>query len=124
MKRIRVYALLAAMVAFAAPAAFAQGGGGGGGGQGRGARQMQMLFEGITLTEAQKTQTDSIAQFYRAQMPAFTPGQPPDSAARAKRMEIMEKQTTALRAVLTPDQQKLFDKNVETMKANMNRPRP
>jgi Spy/CpxP family protein refolding chaperone len=122
MKRIRVYALLAALVAFAAPAAYAQGGGGGG--QGRGARQMEMLMQGITLTDAQKTQVDSIAQAFRAQMPAFTPGQPPDSAAQAKRMEIGDKRNAAIRAVLTADQQKVFDKNVETVKANMNRPRP
>lgn len=122
MKRIRVYALLAALVAFAAPAAYAQGGGGGG--QGRGARQMEMLMQGITLTDAQKAQVDSIAQSFRAQMPAFTPGQPPDSAAQAKRMEIAEKRNTAIRAVLTADQQKVFDKNVADMRANMNRPRP
>jgi Spy/CpxP family protein refolding chaperone len=123
MKRIRVYALLVALVAFAAPAAYAQGGGGGGG-QGRGNRQMEMLMQGITLTDAQKAQIDSIAQSFRAQMPAFTPGQPPDSAAQAKRMEIAEKRNTAIRGVLTADQQKVFDKNVADMRANMNRPRP
>ena len=50
MKRIRVYALLAALVAFAAPAAYAQGGGGGQGG----GRQMERMMQGITLTDAQK----------------------------------------------------------------------
>ena len=117
MKRIRVYALLAALVAFAAPAAYAQGGRGAG-------RQMERMMQGITLTDAQKTKVDSIAQSFRAQMPAFTPGQPPDSAARAKRMEVMQKQQAAIREVLTPDQQKVFDKNVEDMRANMGRPRP
>lgn len=121
MKRIRVYALLAALVAFAAPAAYAQGGGGG---PGRGGRQMEMMMQGITLTDAQKASVDSIAQSFRSQMPAFTPGQPPDSAARAKRMDVMQKQQAAIRNVLTPDQQKVFDKNVEDMRANMGRPRP
>ena len=121
MKRIRVYVLLAALIAFAAPAAYAQGGGGGG--QGRG-RMMKRLMTGITLTDAQKTTVDSIATAFRAQMPPFTPGQPPDSAAQAKRMEVMSKQNDAIRKVLTPDQQKVFDKNVEDMKANMGRPRP
>jgi Spy/CpxP family protein refolding chaperone len=120
MKRIRIYALLAALVVFAAPAAYAQGGGG----QGRGGRMMERLMTGITLTDAQKTTVDSIAQAFRAQMPAFTPGQPPDSAAQAKRMEVMAKQNEAIRKVLTPDQQKVFDKNVEDMRANMGRPRP
>lgn len=120
MKRIRVYALLAALIAFAAPAAYAQGGGG----QGRGGRMMERLMTGITLTDAQKASVDSITQSFRSQMPAFTPGQPPDSAAQAKRMEVMAKQNDAVRKVLTPDQQKVFDKNVEDMKANMGRPRP
>jgi Spy/CpxP family protein refolding chaperone len=106
------------MVALA-PAAYAQGGGGQGGGRG-----MQMVMQGITLTDKQKTSVDSIQQAYRAQMPAMTPGTPPDSATRAKRMDVMQKQYAAIRSVLTADQQKVFDKNLEDMRANMNRPRP
>ena len=118
MKLTRI-AALAGMLALAAPAAFAQGGGGGGqGGPGRG---MQMLMEGITLTDAQKATVDSIGQAYRAEMPQMTPGTPPDSTARAKRMEVMQKQYAAVRTVLTADQQKVFDKNLETMRS---RPRP
>ena len=119
MKLTRIVAL-AGMVALAAPAAFAQGGGQGGG-QGRG---MQRLMQGITLTEKQQASVDSIQQAFRAQMPAMTPGTPPDSAARAKRMEVMQKQYAAVRGVLTADQQKVFDKNLEDMRASMNRPRP
>ena len=107
MKQIRAFALLAVLVAFVAPAALAQGGGPPGG-QGRG-RQMEMLMKDITLTDVQKASVDSIVQSYRAQMPAFTPGQPPDSAARAKRGEVMTKQNAAIRAILTPDLQKVFD---------------
>jgi Spy/CpxP family protein refolding chaperone len=123
MKRIRVAMMLPALVALlalAAPAAFAQGGAGGG--QGRG-RQMEMLMKDITLTDVQKASADSIVQSFRTQMPAFTPGQPPDSAARAKRMEVMGKQNAAIRAVLTADQQKVFDKNLAEMPP-MGRPRP
>jgi Spy/CpxP family protein refolding chaperone len=117
MKLIRMMAVLAALVAFAAPAAQAQGGG-----QGRGpGRQMEMLMQGITLTDAQKTQVDSITQSFRAQMPPMQQGSPPDSAARAKMMEVRTKQFAAIRAVLTADQQKVFDKNIEEMR---NRPRP
>jgi hypothetical protein len=92
MKLTRIAALVGLM-AFAAPAAYAQGGGGGGG-QGRG-RQMEMLMQGITLTDAQKASVDSIGQVYRAQMPPMQQGTPPDSATRAKRMEVMQKQVTA-----------------------------
>jgi Spy/CpxP family protein refolding chaperone len=125
MKRIRVVALVgalvAALVAVGAPTAQAQGGGGQGGGRGR---QMEMLMKDITLTDVQKVSVDSIAQTFRSQMPPMTQGTPPDSATRAKRMEVMQKQYAAIRTVLTPDQQKAFDKNVEEMRANMGRPRP
>lgn len=116
MKLTRIVAV-AGLLAVAAPAAFAQGGGG----QGGGGRGMQMLMEGITLTDAQKASVDSIGQVYRAQMPPMQQGTPPDSATRAKRMEIAQKQYAAVRTVLTPDQQKIFDKNLETMRANMGR---
>ncbi|HUQ82042.1 MAG TPA: Spy/CpxP family protein refolding chaperone [Gemmatimonadaceae bacterium] len=120
MKLTRIAALVG-MIALAAPAAYAQGGGASGGGQGRG---MQMVMQGITLTDAQKASVDSIGQAFRSQMPPMQQGTPPDSAARAKRMEVMQKQYAAVRTVLTADQQKVYDKNLETMRANMNRPRP
>ena len=121
MKRIRFFVGLAVLCVLVAPAAYAQGGGGGG--QGRG-RQMEMLMKGITLSDAQKASVDSIGQVFRAQMPPMQQGTPPDSATRAKRMEVAQKQYAAVRAVLTPDQQKVFDKNLEEMRANMGRPRP
>jgi Spy/CpxP family protein refolding chaperone len=121
MKLTRIVAL-AGMVALAAPAAaFAQGGGGGQGGGGRG---MQMLMQGITLTDKQKASVDSIGQAFRAQMPPMQQGTPPDSATRAKTMEVRQKQYAAIRTVLTPEQQTVFDKNLADMRANAGRPRP
>ncbi len=121
MKLTRIVAL-AGMVALAAPAAaFAQGGGGGQGGRGR---QMEMLMQGITLTDAQKASVDSIGQVYRAQMPPMQQGTPPDSATRAKMMAVRQQQYAAVRAVLTPEQQKTFDKNLEEMRANAAKPKP
>lgn len=120
MKYIRIFAVLTALFAFAAPAAQAQGGGGQGG---RG-RAMEMLMQGITLTDVQKASVDSIGQVFRAQMPPMQQGTPPDSATRAKRMEVAQKQYAAVRTVLTPDQQKVFDKNLADMRASMTRPRP
>ena len=64
---------------------------------------------------------DSIGQAFRAQMPPMQQGTPPDSATRAKGMEVRQKQYAAVRTVLTADQQKVFDKNLEEMR---NRPRP
>jgi Spy/CpxP family protein refolding chaperone len=120
MKGIRAFALLAALFVFAGSTAHAQGGGG----QGRGGRGMEMLMQGITLTDAQKTSVDSITAAFRTQMPPMQQGTPPDSATRAKRMEVAQKQYAAVRTVLTADQQKVFDKNLEDMRANMGRPRP
>jgi len=120
MKLTRIAAIVG-MLALAAPAAYAQGGGGGQGGRGR---AMEMLMQGITLTDVQKASVDSIGQVFRAQMPPMQQGTPPDSATRAKRMEIAQKQYAAVRTVLTPDQQKVFDKNLADMRANMGQPRP
>lgn len=107
--RLRVALATATLLALAASAAIAQtpprGPGPG--------RRMEMLFRGITLTPAQQAQVDSIRARYRAQMPAFTP---PDSATREKMRERFRRQAEEIRAVLTPDQQKVWDKNVAEMR--------
>lgn len=122
MRMLRISALGAALILAVAPMANAQAGGGMGGGRG-GARMMETLFKGIELTDVQKTQIDSIQAAYRAKMPARTPGQAPDPSARTAMRETMQKETADLRQVLTPDQQKVFDKNVEEMR-NRRRERP
>ena len=93
------------------------------GGAGRGAAMQNMLFEGITLTDAQKVQVDSIRAAFRAQNGQGggqrAAGAAPDSAAMAARRERMTAERTALRAVLTAEQQPVFDKNVEQMETRM-----
>jgi Spy/CpxP family protein refolding chaperone len=119
MKLTRIAALVG-MVALAAPAAYAQGGGGQGGGRG-----MQRLMQGITLDAKQQASVDSIQKEFRAQMPPMQQGTPPDSATRAKGREVMQKEYAAVRNVLTADQQKVFDKNLADMRAEMkNKPKP
>lgn len=93
---------------------------------GRAGRQgmTQMLFAGIDLTDAQKDQIAKIGDKYRAEREALRPQGgapmgPPDSATRAKMDDIRTKSTTEYRAVLTADQQKIFDKNVADLKARM-----
>ncbi len=113
-------------VASVASAQAPQGGppqGGPGGAQGR-ARMSQMLFAGINLTDAQKDQIGKIDEKYRAQREALRPagGQmqgPPDEATRAKMNDIRTKSQADYRAVLTDDQQKIFDKNLADLKARM-----
>jgi Spy/CpxP family protein refolding chaperone len=118
MKMLHVSALGAALLLAVAPMAKAQAGGGMGGRSGGrgGGRMMALLFNGIDLTPAEKARVDSIQAAYRARMPARTPGQAPDASTRAAMREIMRKETADLRSVLTLDQQKVFDKNVEDMR--------
>ena len=68
---------------------------------------------------AQQVSVDSINSAFQARMPAFTPGTPLDSAARAQRMALGTQRDVALRAVLTADQQRMWDTNMQTMMANM-----
>lgn len=107
-----------------APPAGAPPMGGPQGGPGaRGGRGMAMLFEGITLSDAQQAKVDSITAKYRAErqkmMPNGMGGGPPDEGMRAKMTEMMNKQNGEIRAVLTADQQKVFDANVEKRRQMM-----
>jgi Spy/CpxP family protein refolding chaperone len=121
--RNRIAALGSAMLlcatALAAQATTPAGGQAAPGGGNFGERRMQMLFQGITLTAQEQAKVDSIRAAYRSQLPAYTPGTPPDSATRAKMHEVMEQENAAIRAVLTPDQQQVFDRNLAAMRAQM-----
>ena len=101
-----------------------QGGPPQGGPQGRSGRMTQMLFAGIDLTDAQKDQIAKIGEKYQAEREALRPagGQqagPPDSTTRAKMDDLRTRSNADYRAILTADQQKIFDKNVADMKARM-----
>lgn len=121
----RFAVLPAILLALSAAPALAQGPpppAGGQQGQGRGGfaqRRLQTLLQGITLTAAQQARIDSIQARFAAQMPAFTPGTPPDPAARQQRRELLQRQDSTIRAALAPDQQQVWDRNVEQMRANM-----
>jgi Spy/CpxP family protein refolding chaperone len=111
-------AIAVVVLAVAAPSARAQGGPPPGGQRGPG-RMMEMLLKDITLTDAQKVKVDSIQAKYAKEMPPRTPGEPPSPEAMAKRREVMGKQQEEIRAILTADQQTVFDKNVAEMKERM-----
>ncbi len=113
--RSRIVALFIGLSLAATAVASAQGPGGGGFGQ----RRMQRLLQGITLTAEQQAKVDSITAKYRAQMPPFTPGTRPDSATREKMRTLFGNQDEEIRAVLTPDQQKVWDQNVSAMRSRM-----
>lgn len=115
MKKLMLAATLLAAATSAAHRVEAQGGPPPGMGRG-GARMMEMMMQGITLTDAQKAQVDSIQAAYQKQMPQFTPGSPPSEEDRAKMMELRQKQNNDIRAVLNDEQKAIFDKNIEQMR--------
>lgn len=77
-------------------------------------RMQQMLFNGITLTSAQQARIDSIHARHRGEMQGLDPRNNPDD--RAKMRQMMQAHMAELRAVLTPDQQAVFDRNVADMR--------
>ncbi len=104
---------------------------------GRGGMMMeQMLFKGITLTDAQKAKLDSLHKAQQTAMEAQRGQGRPDFAAiraarekgdtvtanklmaeqRAKMEAQHEAHLATVRAILTPEQQKQFDANVAEMK--------
>ena len=93
---------------------------------GRGSRpnMSAMLFKDITLTPAQQAKVDSIEAKYRDQMQALRNGGGDPQEMRQKRGELMGKQRDELKAILTDDQKKVFDKNAEDMRQQMQNRRP
>ena len=85
-------------------------------GQGGAQRMNEMLFKDITLTDAQKAQIDTIQSKGREEQRAMMQGGGmQDPAMREKMMEMRKKQNDAIRAILTADQQAIFDKNLAAM---------
>lgn len=86
-------------------------------GRGMGGR----ILEGITLTDAQKVQQKAIREKYAPQImsvrkTAEVTGTPMD---QTKLQAIQTAQIAELRAILTAEQQVIFDKNVAEMRARM-----
>ena len=83
--------------------------------RGEGRQRMEaMLFNGITLSSDQQTRIDAIRARYRADAQNLDPRNNPDD--RQKMMQSMQSQMAEIRAVLTSDQQVVFDENVQQMR--------
>ena len=80
--------------------------------------RMQAMFEGITLSASQQASIDSIRADFRSRMGARS-----DRGDRSQMRQAMDQQRTAIRNVLTPDQQRIFDANVEKMRQERGRGR-
>jgi Spy/CpxP family protein refolding chaperone len=122
MKTIRIVALGATLLAGRAMMVSAQSAGsvpqqGQPGTRGRG-----MQMNGIELTDAQKAKLEEIQRKYQPEMLALR-DQMMNGGDRAelmkKGMALREKSGSEIRAILTPDQQVVWDKNVAEMKARM-----
>ena len=128
MKAIRIATLAIALCVGMASVAAAQGqtepGQQGQGEMRRGGGMGGMLLKDITLTDTQKEQIKTIREKYvpkqlELRKAAQATGTPPDEATRAKMTELQTQQSVEIRAVLTPDQQKVFDHNLHEMKERM-----
>jgi Spy/CpxP family protein refolding chaperone len=89
----------------------------------RGGGMGGMLLKDITLSDAQKEQVKTIREKYVPQQMQLrkvvqATGAPPDDATRAKMTELRNQQSAEIRAILTADQQVIFDRNVAEMKAH------
>jgi hypothetical protein len=88
--------------------------------QGGRGNQMAALMQGITLTPDQQTKADSITAKFGAERRTLMQDQSLDQdARRAKGREMMTKQRDEVKALLTDEQKKVFEKNIADMQARM-----
>jgi Spy/CpxP family protein refolding chaperone len=126
MKVFRIAALAVALLAGstaiagaqnAAPPAPTQQGGPGAGGRG-----FNRSLNGIELTDAQKAKVEAIQAKYQPEMQSIRESiqNGGDRAEAFQKMSTLrDKMTPEIRAVLTPAQQAIYDKNIAEQKARM-----
>jgi Spy/CpxP family protein refolding chaperone len=89
----------------------------------RGGRMGEWLLKDINLTDAQKEQVKTIREKYLPQQMELRKSAQAtgsvDDATRAKMADLQQKQAAEIRAILTADQQAVFDKNLAAMKERM-----
>ena len=86
---------------------------------GRRGMMMERLLNGITLTADQQGKLTAIQEKYRGQMEQLRKdanGARPD---RQKMREMMQQQNDEIRGILTADQQKIYDQNMQQMREQM-----
>ena len=125
MKAIRIAALGVALLAGSTAVAGAQASpqaptqqGGPGGGRGG----FNRTLNGIELTDAQKAKVAEINAKYQPELQAVREsmqGGGDRAEAMKKMQEINDKRNPEIRAVLTADQQVIYDKNLAEQKARM-----
>lgn len=118
MKAIRIVALGALLLLAGALTAHAQGGAP----QGQGGRRTDRLLDNMMLTDAQKSRIEGIMRKYQPEVQAIQESAASGAdrnEARNRFVALRDKMQPEIRAVLTPDQQAIFDKNAAEQKARM-----
>ena len=119
-KVLRMAALGAALLIGGATLAQAQAGGAQQQGERRGGRNAEL--NGIELTDAQKVQLDAIQKKYQPEMMELR-NQMMNGGDRTELMkkvaDLREKSAKDIRAILTSEQQVVFDKNLAEQRARM-----
>jgi Spy/CpxP family protein refolding chaperone len=117
MKALRIAAVVAALLIGGAAIASAQGAM-----QQGGQARRNMQLDGIELTDAQKSKLEEIQKKYQPEMMALRS----DFQNGGDRAELMKKSvalrdrsSAEIRAILTADQQVVFDKHTAEMKTRM-----
>lgn len=122
MKALRIAALVAALLVSGAAIASAQGAM-----QQGGQTRRNVQLDGIELTDAQKVKLEEIQRKYQPEMMALRT----EFQNGGDRVELMkkgaalrERSSAEIRAILTADQQAVFDKHTAEIKARMDGQRP
>ena len=117
MKAFRVVALGALLLIGGAISARAQEGATQ---QGQAGRRPSPLLENMMLTDAQKAKIASIHQKYQPELRAIMESAGGDrTEVRRQRAALLDKMQPEIRAVLTADQQPIFDRNVAEARARI-----
>ena len=117
MKAIRIAVIVAALLITSAAGVRAQGAM-----QQGGQSRRNVQLDGIELTDAQKSRLDEIQKKYQPEMMALRT-ELQNGGDRAELMRkssaLRDRSSADIRAILTPDQQVVFDKHTAEMKARM-----
>jgi Spy/CpxP family protein refolding chaperone len=117
MKALRIAAVVAALLIGGAAIASAQGAM-----QQGGQARRNMQLDGIELTDAQKSKLEEIQKKYQPEMMALR-SEFQNGGDRAELMKksvaLRDRSSAEIRAILTADQQVVFDKHTAEMKARM-----
>jgi Spy/CpxP family protein refolding chaperone len=117
MKALRIAAIVAALLIGGAAIASAQGAM-----QQGGQARRNMQLDGIELTDAQKSKLEEIQKKYQPEMMALR-AEFQNGGDRAELMKkgvaLRDRSSAEIRAILTADQQVVFDKHTAEMKARM-----